>query len=677
MATVTQLDILNAVQYLSNRDSLAYILKWRNKFPHILIDYNIRWATDNDFYVPPSLKFKSAVIVQIAFSKEGCESMSCFPYTETGVIDYLKSPLGGYTQTSNTPVQYNQPACFNLDPAAATRDGKIQSAELRYTKNKQCVMVDSFTKAWMNAPYIRTSKHVVRGVDDVPGFDVYNDDDPVFPERIRGRFNQAYCRRFGRNERSNGCSLPWYETIISFVLGESILSTFKLIATGVVSDLRNYDYSHPSPILPRAPEPGGVDMLTKWYSVRDKTHDIDKEKNFLKNIFDMKNNEEIEYIANKGFRVGNDILKNSTRRREMMEEMLARRTQVLIKFNKEKKFINVVNKNTGVDKNNDNTGGYSLEDIIIRFLEDHGLILGILTDLGFSVLESTLTNMLKQLNKVLIPALKRMLLMQSTRVTVRLLGETYKAAMMHVLNRVFISTITTVAKATVRLISAAASIVNFLLIFLTLADFVLMIWDPLGYSSMFPRGYLDDLSNAFLTSYYESIGSSREIIEFFPIHFSNLINNDEEEYLADSMLHLADYLGALEVNSNGQMINLLDGDEIKDIDEKDLVGAGLAANDTWAYFKWFCTRHDAIVTKPSLWNNIIVNIGIMTCIGGLVYYAMYNKRLKFIKRIHLEILFLLIIVICCILVITPSLQYFTKLINHKIILKQNDTTDNK
>lgn len=166
-----------------------------------------------------------------------------------------------------------------------------------------------------------------------------------------------------------------------------------------------------------------------------------------------------------------------------------------------------------------------------------------------------------------------------------------------------------------------------------------MIWDPLGYSSMFPRGYLDDLSNAFLTSYYESIGSSREIIEFFPIHFSNLINNDEEEYLADSMLQLADYLGALEVNSNGQMINLLDGDEIKDIDEKDLVGAGLAANDTWAYFKWFCTRHDAIVTKPSLWNNIIVNIGIMTSIGGLVYYAMYNKRLKFIKRIHLEILF--------------------------------------
>nr|AUF81966.1 p74 [Cryptophlebia leucotreta granulovirus] len=668
MATPTSLDIINAVNYLTNRDTLEYIIKWRQRFPHILVDYNVRYASNNDYYVPPKLRLTSAVVVQLFFSKEGCKSMSCYPYTETGVIDFENTPLGGYTQTSNTSVQYNQPACFNLDPSLAARDGNIQSVELRYTNHNQCILVDTFTKVWMNTPYIRTSKHVVRGVDDVPGFDISNDDDPVFPERIKGKFNEAYCRRFGRSENNNACTQPWYEIFVSFVLGESILSTFKLASTNVFDDLRNFDYHKPSHILPDAPEPEGISMLEDWYSVRDKNVDSTIELGFLHNIFPIKSlNEVLMYTANSGFQIDGSG-RNGFKKRGLIEEFMEYRTKKLKNGDNRDKSLHKeksVFSNTpkyGLSNNNE------LESIIVEFLEDHTFIMSILTDLGFNVLESTISNMLNQINKVLIPALRRMLLMQSGRITAALMGQTYKAAIIHSLNRAFITTVTTVAKASVKAVKAAASIANLALTFLTIADLVLMIWDPFGYNNMFPRNYLDDLSTAFLSAYYESVDATdRNLIEFQPQHFANFVIDDEEEYFVGNMLHLADYMAALDVNSNGQLVNLLEGDVINDFDEEELVGVSLAANDTWSYFKWFCARHDALVKNISPTVKMIAGFGILTSIIGLLYYLKNFNQIPMNYKQCIELLFLILIILCLILLILPSLQYYTKIINHKTI----------
>jgi len=650
-ATPTQLDLIDAVQYLTNRDALAYIIRWRTKFPHILIDYTIRWATNTDYYVPQSMRQQSAIVVDLMFSKEGCEAMSCYPYTETGVIDYLTSPIGGYTQTSNTAVQYNQPPCFHLDAALAARDNKIQSVELRYTPaDKKCVMMDSMTKVWMNSPYIRTSKHVVRGVDDVPGFDVHYDSDPAFPERISAKFNDAYCRRFGRFERDNACSQAWYEVFVSFIMGESILTTFKLAATHVFDDLRNFDYTRPSAVLPEPPPPEGVTMLEEWLRTRDTTVDTDTESNFLKNVFPMRNiDQQLLYVANKGFTLSDGTTKHHNQ--GLVEELITQRRLVV--------YMN--------GRHNNSEGANNLESIIVQFLEDHNFLLGILTDMGFEVLTSSLTTLITQLNKVLIPSLKQMLTMQSRRVTVALLGETYKAAMVHALNRTFISTVSTVAKATARAVNAAASLVNLALTFLTIADLVLMIWDPFGYNSMFPRNYLDDLSMSFLSAYYESIDApTRDIITFQPLHYSNLVFDDNEEYFAQSMLHLADYLSSLDVNSNGQVINLMDGETVDDIDDETLLGVSLAANDTWTYFKWFCARHNALLTTQYIRvNNWIVGGALSICVASLVYYLkIYNKLINTRQHVHIHLLILCVIVLSALLYMLPSLQYYSALIQH-------------
>lgn len=659
MAVPTQLDIIDAVRYLSNRESLAYITKWRSRFPHIPIDYTIRWANSNDYYVPPTMLRKTAVVVRVSFSRRGCEAMSCFPYTETGVIDFMKSPIGGYTQTSNVSVQYNQPACFNLDTAAAARDGKVQSVELTYSPHTgQCVMVDSMTKAWFNSPYLRTSKHVVRGVDDVPGFDVVASPDPNFPEMVFGRFNEPYCRRFGRNEMYNSCTQPWYETFVSFILGESVYSTFKMTAMGAIDDLRNFDYVRPSTLLPEAPPAAGITMLEEWYRVRDGAVRPDVEKGFLNNVFPMNADDVLEYTAEQGFRFIEHGEAN--RRAQIMEDMLNKRAQVM-RVHADRRPASHHNITTKSFERSENKSE-SLEQIIMDFLDDHAFIMSIITDMGFNVLESTITNMIQQLNKVLIPSLKRMLMLQSRRMTVALLGETYKAAMIHSLNKVFVSTVTSVAKATVKAVGAAASVVNLALTFLTVADLVLMIWDPFGYSAMFPSGYLNDLSSAFLAAHYESIDAdSREIIELLPEHFSNFVIDENEEYFVESMLHLAEYLAELDINSNGQIVDLQVGDEVVDLDEKDILGAALASNDTWAYFRWFCARHDArLDVQFSPINRLMYGLGLVAASVSLLYYSRLWQASSSQSDL-IGLLIMLLIVVCLTVAIYPSVNYYTRL----------------
>ncbi|AER41485.1 P74 [Epinotia aporema granulovirus] len=651
MAVPTSLDLINCVQYVSNRDTLQYIQLWRNKFPHIFIDYSIRWATNEDFYVPRALMNTKAVVVELAFSREGCGAMSCYPYTATGVIDVARTPISGFSQTSNTAVEYNQPACFHLDHALAVRDGTIQSVELNYNQNR-CVLVDSFTKMWFNSPYMRTDTHVIRGVDDVPAFDVAYSDDPNFPEKITGRFNEAYCRRFGRHYNDVACTQPWYETFLSFILGESIMTTFKLLTTNVLSELRNYDYERPSSLLPPPPEPGGRARLDEWYRARDATVDALRETQFINNdAFGIAPLEQINYTANRGFNIS--VVNNKNNSNDIFSKRL----------NRVRKYAATV---TTTINNNDDDYDRELEQIITDFLQNNSLLLGILTDLGFNYLESALTGMLTHLNKVVIPALKRVLLAQSKRFTVALAGETYKAAMIHALNRSLIRVTSGVAKAAVRLASAAASVVNTILLFLTLADFVLMIWDPFGYSQMFPSGYLDDLSAAFLSGFYDSLDlDSREVLVMTPLNFSQYVINEEEEYFMQSMLHMADYLVALDINSNGQQINLTVGDEITDINEAELVAAAITSNDNWDYFRWYCKRHDQIITDtdPTI-TYAIGGFGLAALIPITFYLTVTHTN-------HYNATYVLVVVLavlCILLILSPALTYFYKIIRYDNII---------
>lgn len=670
MSYVTGVDNYNAALYAMNRLNLRYVLLWRKRFPHILIDYTIRWATNDDFYVPPSLRLVNAVVTDVMFSKEGCEAMSCYPFTETGVIDLKTTPIGGYTQTSYTPVQYNQPACFHLDTVLANRDENIQSTEMRYAHDR-CVMVDTVTKMWLNTPYLRTEDHVVAGVDDVPGFDVRYDDDPVFPERVRGRFNDAYCRRFGRqeNQNGNGCAMHWLEVFTTFILGESIYTSFKLMANNVFSDLRNFDYRHPSSLLPPRREPEGEAMLKRWREVRDSTHDPDAEERFVKGSFDMGADMMIVYTANRGFRRVN--VTSVQVARDIMESMLQERMNILNGRARERRRAKVPLPTPRQfklhrDENGEITADRELDEVVTDFLLDHSFILGLLADFGLTKLENYLGDLLKRLNMQLIPMMRRVLLAGTRRFTAQLLGHTYRAMALQALTRSLVNTVTAVARTLVAGVKMAMSVVSAVLGLLTIADFVLMIWDPFGYNNMFPRGYLDDMSNAFLASHFASLGvDNREILEIKPIHFMHFIV--ENVALEDSdTLMATDYLSALDVNSNGQIVDLNQGPAINDFDDEDLLGAALASYDSFAYFQWYCKRHDRLVVRSPLvtMTTGFGCFGLFFAAGGIVYFALNYESLTPQQRVITSVAFLLLILLCMGLILFPTFTYFAALANH-------------
>nr|ABC75008.1 P74 [Rachiplusia nu MNPV] len=638
MAVLTAVDLTNASRYAIHMHRLEFISRWRTRFPHILIDYTLRPASsDDDYYVPPKLADK-ALAVKLAFSKRGCESMSCYPFHETGVVSNTTPFM--YTQTSETSVGYAQPACYHLDRAAAMREGaetQVQSAEFRYTLDNKCILVDSLSKMYFNSPYLRTEEHTIMGVDDVPAFNVRPDPDPLFPERFKGEFNEAYCRRFGRELFNGGCSFRWRESLIGFVLGDTIFVTFKMLANNIFSELRDFDYKAPSSILPPRPNVDSNAILAQWRSVRDNATDLEFEKLFNKNptLNDLGmivngSPVQITYTAETGF------------------------TKTPIAYNYRGNERARVEHFEALDRS---ISDQDLESIITSFLEDYALVFGIATDIGFDMLMSGFKSMLKKINNFFIPAMEHMLLSTTRRVTVRMLGETYKAALVHSLNVIAIKTLTVTAKALTRIAIQASSIVGIVLILLTLADLVLALWDPFGYNNMFPREFPDDMSRTFLTAYFESFDNttSREIIEFMPEFFSEMVETDDDATF-ESLFHLLDYVASLEVNSDGQMLNLEEGDEIEDFDESTLVGQALATSSLYTRmeFMQYTFRQNTLLSmnkENNNFNQIIMGLFATNTIVAFTAFVIHTELIFFI-------FFVIFLMITFYYIIKESYEYY-------------------
>lgn len=634
MATLTSVDLLNASKYAVNQHRLKFIPKWRARFPNILIDYELRVANDDDYYVSPIIAPR-AIVTKLTFSERGCASMSCYPFHETGPIENI-TPFG-YTQTSETAQAYAQPACYNLDRALAMQkdnENEVQSVELRYAANK-CILVDSLSKMYMNSPYLRTDEHLIQGVDDVPAFNVRQDDNGLFPERFIGEFNQAYCHRFGRTLMNGGCSMQWWESLIGFVLGDTIYVTFKLLANNVFSQLREYDYRRPSPLLPPKPETDSNKILEEWRNVRDSTPDVTFETLFAEyetlRELGIDNDTKIIYRADNGY----------TTSRLLRSVTYKFRTPVSA-------------------TRNDTLDDETLDHIISQFLEDHALVFGILTDIGFDMLLTQFKTLLKQINSSLIPALRRLLLTTSRRVTARMLGETYKAALVHTFNRLALKTISVMAKALTRMLILASSVIGIVLILLTLSDLVLALWDPFGYNNMFPREFPIDMSDAFLTSYFESMGeSSRDMVEFLPEFFSDMVESDEE-IMADTLGDILDYVAALEINSNGQMLQLNEGEKIVDFDELSLVGAALASSSLYTRldFLQHTARHNAILEQSSTHVTSNYVMSFLLFVGGFIILCMRNDNYIMTS------LFVIMLLLALYLLVKNSMSYFIQMQAH-------------
>lgn len=228
---------------------------------------------------------------------------------------------------------------------------------------------------------------------------------------------------------------------------------------------------------------------------------------------------------------------------------------------------------------------------------------------------------------------------------------------MHSLNVIAIKTLTVTAKALTRIAIQASSIVGIVLILLTLADLVLALWDPFGYNNMFPREFPDDMSRTFLTAYFESFDNttSREIIEFMPEFFSEMVETDDDATF-ESLFHLLDYVASLEVNSDGQMLNLEEGDEIEDFDESTLVGQALATSSLYTRmeFMQYTFRQNTLLSmnkENNNFNQIIMGLFATNTIVAFTAFVIHTELIFFI-------FFVIFLMITFYYIIKESYEYY-------------------
>jgi len=295
-----------------------------------------------------------------------------------------------------------------------------------------------------------------------------------------------------------------------------------------------------------------------------------------------------------------------------------------------------------------------LDDILAQFIDDHNFLFDIFVNLGFDYLLSNFEALLRQLNTTLIPRLKTMLLNTSIKVGKRFLSSVWKGNVISMLNYVAMKTVTAMAKALVRMALLASSIVGIVLIVFGIIDLVFMFWDPFGYNNMFPREFPVDMADTFLSAFYDSMGEGRDLIEFMPVFFTDILN-EHDYYEMVVLAFVWEYFALLRVNSDGQELLWHEEEPVDDFDEVTLVGAALASNAmyTRAQFYAYTERHNAILVASTQGRNKLVNyiaVFLLLACAGLTWLLPAHFALG-----SLVIVFILIAVY---LIISEPMIYF-------------------
>ncbi|ABQ51999.1 p74 [Spodoptera litura granulovirus] len=129
-------------------------------------------------------------------------------------------------------------------------------------------------------------------------------------------------------------------------------------------------------------------------------------------------------------------------------------------------------------------------------------------------------------------------------------------------------------------------------------------------------------------------------------------------------IETVEYITALDVNSNGQILEWDRGDEVTDLDVEQLVASSLAMSTNFEYFKWYCTRHDNLFNETSVIdrNGRMFGGFVFVVAGGLLLYNTLNfKRMNILHNVAFSVIFLLLIILGIWLTLSESLKYYFNL----------------
>lgn len=207
MQRPSKYEMLHAMRYAHEQSKMHMMHSYRQMYPELFqhAQMDVRPATKNDYYIPPTLASQCIVVNKTYFTRDGCDKVSCFPFRSDG-FPCAPSDQMHWTRVGSSHILSCQPSC---QASKVTVD-----AEWR---NQTCVQVNPYTK------YMAMFPEVVLGVKTKNPLHLGLDwkDGKLY-------LNATYCKAYGLDFDGKECIAAWDQTILEMLLGTTVYRSIKL-----------------------------------------------------------------------------------------------------------------------------------------------------------------------------------------------------------------------------------------------------------------------------------------------------------------------------------------------------------------------------------------------------------------------------------------------------------------
>lgn len=196
---------VHALRYATEATKCFLMEEYKRKFPHYFDNavLETRPATDEDYFVPPSISDKCIVVVKTRFDEIGCKRLSCFPFKKNWEPCEKDDPL----QWVRIGADYE---------LACQKSCEEHSINTEWSPDGRCVIANPLKKVLASMPeklFQRASRHVFHG-----GLDVVDGELKI---------NKRYCDVYGLDFVDDDCVASGGQKFGEFLFGKTVIRAAK------------------------------------------------------------------------------------------------------------------------------------------------------------------------------------------------------------------------------------------------------------------------------------------------------------------------------------------------------------------------------------------------------------------------------------------------------------------
>lgn len=672
MAEITNDDIIHAQRFGESNILIRQLHIAHQKAPWIIshLDVNVRDATPNDYFIPPSLKH-AAKVVEVKMTKNLCELLSCNNIREYSPCD-AEAPATWYRVGDDGFDLQCQPACFNLSPTMPTYNAtgeRVPDIMMLNWHENECRLVDSATVAWLEKPFYRSKTLYEKRLNDMPtGFSRTTSTNP-YGSGLAYRPNETYCKYYDRTLKEDlSCDMTLWEKVLDSIIGMALINAVK-------STLRTFDHGKPFDLpkdLPQMPDkvpeqytlegwrkninndfvlPKIIETLPKQNrrhkreAINDYDHygDLSEFSKIQLGILDRRDYE-IGRI-NKFRREANERLRNFKRANNFHDN-------VKLLNRKKREIIDLINSNKDTfglkeplaaddddddqipdNKDDDETPPSEVQEAkyiqIIRNLLSRIASTEFFEQLGYDIATQAVLSHTKSLcNRIMQKLISDVFQKSATRIIGKIGDRILGASMQAVYTRMVVGSVVRYASQAAifaaKFVASLASIIGIILIFTTILSLVFTFWDPYGYNNLFPPNVVQDMMANSELAFRQALKSATATFSVEQLMAKLLTEDEILEIQLQSLLDTVLYLDALTVNSEGSRINKGTLIDLRDLNQ-DNIESGITKSIAQEIVRWddnsYHNFNERFLTRVDLNRTLnYVAVGLMA-MSALILFA--------------------------------------------------------